>query len=463
MPGVVALCICMATLAPRALGGGVVKIDESAINGEVVSFDGNLVTVQTGMTNGMPQRQALPLAELLRVRIAGGPATIVAAPSNAQVSVSATVPPVNVPTGTRAAVAGQRVAAQPVARSRRSVVPPLPPPQSPQPIVLPPTWQLRSSAGDQIEGRLRAWTQEQVSFEFAAARTPFDVPTGKVLELWRAAPDLVRRARELKADSPDEDVAYVIREDEIVPVKGVALGIDSDSLKFRYSGEERKISMQRLLGVVLVSQKMGSDNDSPMRKFHQSFMLGTGTLQGRWRKLESDIITIETLMGPLLQLPASAVTVIENRNGRVVYLSDLTPAKVEQTPYFDRMMHYRNDTGLSGGPLRLSDSESQRGVAVHSRTVLEYDLGGRFERFQSRVGFEHTFGTMGRAAIRVVADGKSLFENPDLRGDQKPADLNLDVEGVKRLTLEVDFGADEDVGDRVIWAGARLVRREVER
>jgi hypothetical protein len=27
--------------------------------------------------------------------------------------------------------------------------------------------------------------------------------------------------------------------------------------------------------------------------------------------------------------------------------------------------------------------------------------------------------------------------------------------------LEVDFGKDEDVGDRIIWAGARLIRADV--
>ena len=64
------------------------------------------------------------------------------------------------------------------------------------------------------------------------------------------------------------------------------------------------------------------------------------------------------------------------------------------------------------------------------------------------------------AAVRVMLDDKPLFENAEARGDERPRDLSLDVRGGKRLTLEVDFGRDQDVGDRVVWANARLVRAD---
>jgi hypothetical protein len=45
----------------------------------------------------------------------------------------------------------------------------------------------------------------------------------------------------------------------------------------------------------------------------------------------------------------------------------------------------------------------------------------------------------------------------------KPADglqtLDLPVAGVKELVLEVDFGSDEDAGDRIIWGEPRLFRK----
>jgi hypothetical protein len=34
------------------------------------------------------------------------------------------------------------------------------------------------------------------------------------------------------------------------------------------------------------------------------------------------------------------------------------------------------------------------------------------------------------------------------------------VSGVKTLSLEVDFGRGQDVGDRVVWANPRLLRAD---
>ncbi len=61
-------------------------------------------------------------------------------------------------------------------------------------------------------------------------------------------------------------------------------------------------------------------------------------------------------------------------------------------------------------------------------------------------------------ACRVLVDDRELLANPDLRSDAEPVTLKLDVSGAKQLTLEIDFGQGQDVGDRVLWAGARVFR-----
>jgi hypothetical protein len=58
-----------------------------------------------------------------------------------------------------------------------------------------------------------------------------------------------------------------------------------------------------------------------------------------------------------------------------------------------------------------------------------------------------------------LADGEELFAKKDLRATDKPESLNLPLKGAKQLVLEVDFGEDEDVQDRVIWGAARLVKK----
>jgi hypothetical protein len=142
----------------------------------------------------------------------------------------------------------------------------------------------------------------------------------------------------------------------------------------------------------------------------------------------------------------------------MAYLSDLEPSKVEETPYFGRRTPYRRDVNLDGAPLKLDNQVIDKGLAVHSRTVLTYDLERRFASFEALVGFDDASKKRGRVDCRVFADGKEIYANPDLRADGAPVPLTLPVSGVEQLKLVVDFGPDEDTGDRVIWGNARLYR-----
>ena len=99
----------------------------------------------------------------------------------------------------------------------------------------------------------------------------------------------------------------------------------------------------------------------------------------------------------------------------MTYLSDLTPSKVEETPFFGHRLSWRRDVNLLGEPLRMKGQTYARGVAVHSRCVLTYDLNGRYSTFEALVGFDDAAKGLGRVDCRVFADGKELYSNPDLK------------------------------------------------
>jgi hypothetical protein len=183
------------------------------------------------------------------------------------------------------------------------------------------------------------------------------------------------------------------------------------------------------------------------------------TLFGNWQSLADGKITLQTSWNAAWEIPLENISEINTRNGNLVHLSDQQPAMVEQTPYFGRLMSYHRDESLDGGTLKMKGKTYAKGLAVHSRCVLSYALDGQFSMFKTTVGFDEAAGTQGNVACRVLADGKELFAKSDLRADQDPQSLELPVQGVKLLTLEIDFGQNEDVQDRVIWAEPRLYRK----
>lgn len=325
------------------------------------------------------------------------------------------------------------------------------------PVALIPSVRAILGNDESFTGPLLGWSEKQlrIGTPFTEDRG-FNIPIEMLHEIWKGTADQVKQARAIVLEPGPEDAVFVLKENAVIAVRGIVLGIAGESLRFKFNADERKINLAKLIGVILGGNDARRDGS-----LRQTVQLRNGdSITGLWRRFDTatGTIGIQTAWGASLDLPFAEVTRVISTNGRLTYLSDLKPVAVEQTPYFDRMLTYRIDKSLIGGPLKLSDGEYPHGIAVHSRTVLTYDIAGTYEDFKTKVGFQQPEGKLGQAIVRVLGDGKVLYENPDARGDAKPVDVSVKISGIQRLTLEVDFGKNEDSGDRIIWANARLLR-----
>jgi hypothetical protein len=321
-------------------------------------------------------------------------------------------------------------------------------------------WQVKLQGEDRWTGLVKSWSEKKVQFQpDASPDVIIDVPVERLREVWKGSAALVAQARAMKIAAGTEDVAFIEKDNQVHDVKGLVVGIEADLLVFRYGDADRKINLNRLVGITFASPQVVKDE-----AFHQAVELMSGdVISGQCKAMAGNSVEIETAWGKAMKIPLDSVANIQCRNGKLVYVSDLTPAHVEQVPYFDRVFPWRADVSISGGQLRLLDGVYDKGLAVHSRCVLEYDIGGKFEQFKAHVGFQQPEGLAGQCVIRVLGDGKVLYENVDARGDRPPVDVEAGVKGMSRLTLEVDFGEGQDVADRVVWGNARLLRAQVQK
>jgi hypothetical protein len=259
------------------------------------------------------------------------------------------------------------------------------------------------------------------------------------------------------ADANAEDSALVLgRDKELSQVTGVAHGLADGKLKFNYEGEDRSINVGRLVGLVYAK---GPKRPPTAKPYQIVNLLSGDLLAGEWKSADDNQLAFDTAWGAVA-VPRSAVLRVVFRNGKVTFVSDLEPVAVEETPYFGRLMSYRRDQSLDGGPLKLKGKTYAKGLAVHSRSVLTYAVDGEYESFKATVGFDESSQGRGRVAARVLGDDKELFNEPDLAATGEPVTIDVPLSGIKQLSLEVDYGEAEDTGDRVIWADARLFRAE---
>jgi hypothetical protein len=165
--------------------------------------------------------------------------------------------------------------------------------------------------------------------------------------------------------------------------------------------------------------------------------------------------------GVAWDIPLDAISEMRVLRGRAVFLSELSPLEAKHTPFLPgaREWALQRDRSVSGRPLRLKGREFPKGLGMHSRSTVTYDLAGKYRAFHADVGLDDTTVGAGTAACAVEVDGQRVFEDPELSRQKGARRLPiLDVRGAKRLTLIVDFGELGDSQDHVDWCDAVLLR-----
>ena len=256
-------------------------------------------------------------------------------------------------------------------------------------------------------------------------------------------------------------------------VRGAVQKIDSKDVFFIWDQEERRIARPKVYGLVLARAGLrpGEAALRPAGASQSSSEAGPAPdLAGRclvafedgssvWMEVAglSGGRLVGRAAGTDLAVPWAAVRGLRVRSTRLVFLSDLDPVEVEEEPLVTFGGPWQRDRSVVGGPLKVGSTVYEKGLGVHSRTRLVYEVGGRFDTFAAVLGLDSSADGRGDCVFQVLADGRELFAKR-VRGSDPPHAVRLPVRGAARLTLLVDWGEDLDLADRADWCDARLLR-----
>jgi hypothetical protein len=170
-----------------------------------------------------------------------------------------------------------------------------------------------------------------------------------------------------------------------------------------------------------------------------------------------------------------------------MYLSDIEPASSNWTPLVGlpaaasvaaEYGQPRRDKSAYGGPLSLTvkreeanrepepfnDSNSgsatrtfSKGLALRSRTEIIYRLPAGFQRFITLAGIDPSTSSAGNVRLVVSGDDRVLLET-EIEGNTPAQTIQLDIAGVKRLKILVDYGKNFDSGDWLNLCEARIAK-----
>ncbi|MCE9533335.1 MAG: NPCBM/NEW2 domain-containing protein [Planctomycetes bacterium] len=254
------------------------------------------------------------------------------------------------------------------------------------------------------------------------------------------------------------DIWIVLKEETLDAVNGTFGDGDEmgEALSFELEANSQKINIQvsRIYGMIF-NQPPGAEIAQTVCKVVDA---SKNILYAKALSIGADkSVTVETVTGVKVNYPTmSSIARLDFSAGSLLYLSNAVPVKVEHSSTEGIPEVYRRDRNLDNGELRIKGEKFAKGLALHSRTELTYDLGGKYKFFQTTVGVDDIVDGESRATLIIEADFKPIFKEVITKGD-KPRLLKLNIANVKQLRITVESELF-DLGNQVDLADAKLLK-----
>jgi hypothetical protein len=245
-------------------------------------------------------------------------------------------------------------------------------------------------------------------------------------------------------------------------LEGIIGDVTPETVSFTLDGDALPVNRNKIDSLVYV-QRGEAELPTPVAVVDD---YTGGQYQAKDLKLADGQLSIVTLSDLTIVRPLEQVRKFDFSSGKLQYLSDLKPESVSVTPFvelpkqFPALAQYfapRFDQGRDDPALRLDGKSYTKGISLHSRTELTYRVPAKSRKFLALAGIDDSVGSEGHVTVKISGDGKELYSG-NFSGADKAVPLEIDVAGVRKLTILVDYGQDLDVGDYFDLAEARIVK-----
>ena len=250
-------------------------------------------------------------------------------------------------------------------------------------------------------------------------------------------------------------------------LSGVVHDVTNEFVRFEFSGRRLDVPRRdKIEGLILYHPR---SNPVPAPVCSLTDVSGS-EIQVRSLVVQDDVVKCRTVVGSEIAMRWASIRHIDFSQGKIVFLSEMEPERIEWMPFLSagpgqellsRLYAPRRDQNFDGKGLRLRiDGKTRnfdKGLALHSRTDLVYRIDGQFRRFVAWAGIDPDLGDQGDVRLVILGDSQQLFES-NVSGAGGPVALDIDVSGVRRLRILVDFGNDLDVADHLYLCDSKVTK-----
>src|SRR5581483_2685010 len=108
------------------------------------------------------------------------------------------------------------------------------------------------SGEDRLVGTITGWSDKRLAIQpTVSPSSTFQIAVSNLRELWCGTQSDIKKAQALKEQPALDDIAFAKKDDDVVAVHGIVIGIDDDALHFRFDNADRRIGLNRLVGIMM--------------------------------------------------------------------------------------------------------------------------------------------------------------------------------------------------------------------
>jgi hypothetical protein len=262
------------------------------------------------------------------------------------------------------------------------------------------------------------------------------------------------------------DETSTVTEIALDQLEGTVLDVGPESVQFEFEGEKIDVPRTKLEGLVYYHPAR-REFSPPACKLVD---VGGSTWALKSLELAEGRLQASAVGGTAIDFPLAAIAKLDYSIGNVFFLSDLEPdtggsgAAVSLQPAamafkFGRVFGVRTGPPLGAARFQIDGQAFGNGLSLHSPASLVYRAPEGVRWLRAVAGVDDSVIVPGQFDLVILGDGKELLRQ-SFGGQQgrKPVPIDLEIPGVKRITIVLDPADGQDIGDQLDLCEARLTK-----
>ena len=305
------------------------------------------------------------------------------------------------------------------------------------------------------------------------------IPASQIawIELQPLADEAREYVRNVLAEEPTDDIIVVQKGDppRFDHLSGMLGDITSEAVRFVWDGEDISVKHSKLAAVAYYHPHERLPNTECVVKTRSGAELMAASVN--YHHFASEAVEIVLACGLKLEIPLGELISADFSAGKIFYLSSMEPLRQQWTPLVgipsaaELIQQHglpRRNQSFAGSNISLAWPASEgrsppeiriyeKGLALRSRTTVEYRIPTGTASFRTYAGIDPQTADQGNVRLEIFADKAKLWAG-EIDGHQPPEEISLKLSQARRLRIVVDYGKNLDYGDRLHLAEARLIK-----